>query len=375
MSGSGYLKDILKKTTSIRWVPSSFEELAKSEIDMLKPLQSRFKSENIPVDSTGNNYIHCLSFEENCPSDAPHLILTHGYGSGLAFYVHNFDELAKKFKLHAIDWTGFGCSARIKYQGKTFQDAEQYFLEPFERFLEKKKLDRFYLAGHSLGGYISGRYAIRHPETLKGLLLVSPVGVPEPPPHYNTYRTRSKMAPLYWTAKLADVSASRALRLAGPWAPGFIEHFNRMRGMAGRYKGLYDANYEKIVGAYTYHVNTVTSGCGDSAANGLLGHLSTYACEPLIRNFDAFRALNVSFFYGEFDWMDAGAGHSFAMGLRAAAIDEARALGEPEKIIEYFGFRKAGHNMYADNPGQFNGAVEKFVNDCEKYWKLKKTTK
>ncbi len=39
--------------------------------------------------------------------------------------------------------------------------------------------DKFILAGHSFGGFISGHYACRYPEKIKKLLMLSPFGVPK----------------------------------------------------------------------------------------------------------------------------------------------------------------------------------------------------
>jgi len=38
----------------------------------------------------------------------------------------------------------------------------------------------FYLAGHSFGGYISSHYALRFPEYIKKLILISPIGIKDP---------------------------------------------------------------------------------------------------------------------------------------------------------------------------------------------------
>ena len=39
-------------------------------------------------------------------------------------------------------------------------------------------LKDFILAGHSFGGYICGHYAVRYPQYIKKLLMLSPAGVP-----------------------------------------------------------------------------------------------------------------------------------------------------------------------------------------------------
>ena len=42
---------------------------------------------------------------------------------------------------------------------------------------EECEFTDFYLMGHSFGGYMSGNYAVRYPQHLKKLVLLSPIGV------------------------------------------------------------------------------------------------------------------------------------------------------------------------------------------------------
>lgn len=45
---------------------------------------------------------------------------------------------------------------------------------------DRMGLERFELVGHSLGGYLSAVFALRHPDRVSRLVLVSPVGIPTP---------------------------------------------------------------------------------------------------------------------------------------------------------------------------------------------------
>ena len=63
---------------------------------------------------------------------------------------------------------------------QTPQSALNYFLHYLEQWrLAIGPLKKFYLAGHSFGGFIAGHWALKcHKEAkLKKLLLISPVGI------------------------------------------------------------------------------------------------------------------------------------------------------------------------------------------------------
>jgi pimeloyl-ACP methyl ester carboxylesterase len=51
-------------------------------------------------------------------------------------------------------------------------------VESLEEWREKMNLEKMTLVGHSLGGYLSAVYALRYPERVERLILLSPAGVP-----------------------------------------------------------------------------------------------------------------------------------------------------------------------------------------------------
>lgn len=53
-------------------------------------------------------------------------------------------------------------------------------------------LKDFYLAGHSFGGFICGHYAIKYPQYIKKLLMLSPVGLPKRPDNFDLSKERFK---------------------------------------------------------------------------------------------------------------------------------------------------------------------------------------
>ena len=117
------------------------------------------------------------------------LVMLHGYGAGLGFFYKNFEGLSrvKGWKVYALDLLGMGRSSRppfkllAKDRQKSITEAENWFIDALEEWRVQKKIDRFTLLGHSLGGYMAVAYALKYPGHLNKLVLASPVGIPEDP--------------------------------------------------------------------------------------------------------------------------------------------------------------------------------------------------
>ena len=118
-----------------------------------------------------------------------HLVMLHGYGAGLGFFYKNFEPLSRLrgWQLHALDMLGMGRSTRppfrinAKKREDATKEAEDWFVDALEEWRVKRKIERFTLLGHSLGGYMAVAYALKYPGRLNKLILASPVGIPEDP--------------------------------------------------------------------------------------------------------------------------------------------------------------------------------------------------
>lgn len=131
------------------------------------------------------------------------LVIMHGYAAGLGFFFKNFDGLhagLSDWNIYALDWLGFGLSARPKFHAKTsdlsqtkdkgelnldndvnplmaVRETEDWFIESLEAWRKTKNIEKFTLMGHSMGGYLSAVYAFRYPQHVEKLIMVSPAGV------------------------------------------------------------------------------------------------------------------------------------------------------------------------------------------------------
>jgi cardiolipin-specific phospholipase len=152
-------------------------------------------SERVPLGKP-KHYLNTLAIESTSPSpDAPPpAVLLHGYGAGLGFFFLNFPALARwagmrGTSVYAVDWLGMGRSARVPFRVRAkrddipgrVQEAESFFVESLEEWRERAGLEKMTLVGHSLGAYFSTVYALRYPQRVHRLILLSPAGVPRDP--------------------------------------------------------------------------------------------------------------------------------------------------------------------------------------------------
>ncbi|RJE22117.1 Alpha beta hydrolase [Aspergillus sclerotialis] len=148
----------------------------------------RWRSSMVEL-SGKNRALNEFSVERVGEEADQHLVMLHGYGAGLGFFYKNFEPLSrlKGWQLHALDMLGMGRSTRpafrinAKKREDAIKEAEDWFVDALEEWRIKRKIDRFTLLGHSLGGYMAVAYALKYPGHLNKLILASPVGIPEDP--------------------------------------------------------------------------------------------------------------------------------------------------------------------------------------------------
>lgn len=102
------------------------------------------------------------------------IILVHGLASNAGFWRYNIPELAKHFRVIAVDLPGYGKSQKDFY----FYNMS-FFAEQIKRLVDELKINKFIYIGHSMGGQIGINFALKYPERLEKLILASPAGFEE----------------------------------------------------------------------------------------------------------------------------------------------------------------------------------------------------
>lgn len=105
-------------------------------------------------------------FEAGNP-DHPALIMIHGLGDEADTWRHLIAPLAADHHVIALDLPGFGRSDHIK---RSYMP--DLMMQSVLELMEVLRLDKAILMGSSLGGILSQGIAVKHPDRLRGLVLV-----------------------------------------------------------------------------------------------------------------------------------------------------------------------------------------------------------
>jgi len=287
---------------------------------------------NVPINYKGENYIHTIRAGDSNQV----LTLLHGYGgTGVLFYPI-LKELSKKYQVYCIDLLGMGLSSRPSFDCKTTEESIDFFVESLEKWREALGIERFYLGGHSFGGYIGAHYAMRHPSRVKKLLMLSPVGVTKHEEVFVKEDARKKthilVRPLFdvymkfWDEQMTFTSISQN-------SPMLFD-FLLKRFVSGRF-GL---PKEVATPIYEYLGETFKlPESSEKALHYILSPARLRARLPLEDLMLKYLTVPTVVYYGDHDWMDP-------VGAYRIARDHKKPNFEVRVV------KNAGHQLIIENP-------------------------
>lgn len=395
-SGMGILDALGGAIAAVRfwWTPVSVELATAAEAALLRPFHAadasgergevsiHTESDTLDFAGTGRyttsynvRVVHASppTSGDSASRDVPMLML-HGYGSGSALWTNNLRALtgagrdgAKRRDVYAMDMLGCGLSERPRFKATTRQEVEDLYVRAVDEWLDKRGLEKVVLTGHSFGGYAAAVYALRRPQRVERLLLVSPVGVPEgslddiAKRRREAARARREAAaqgaaagtqaearrPItsswWWPLAMSlvrilwwlGVTPNGVVRMLGPKGPAVVQGYAARR--------FVDGSVDKgALGRYLYQI-LAARGSGEYVLNRVLKP-GAYAVLPLCHRLPSLDArLPVDCFYGDADWMD----HKHFDDLVPHMPGQTRV-----HVVS-----RAGHYLFLDNHVDFNDAM------------------
>lgn len=116
-----------------------------------------------------------VHFTDTGPQDRAAIVLVHGFSASLHTWEAWKTALELDYRVITLDLPGHGLSrAEDPSQAKI-----ERFADVVHEVTQDLGIERFTLAGNSMGGNTAWSYALAYPETLDGLILVAASGWPE----------------------------------------------------------------------------------------------------------------------------------------------------------------------------------------------------
>lgn len=138
---------------------------------------------------------------------APPLFLIHCYFGTAAVWLSNVGCLAQHFRVYAVDVIGEPNKSRPVRPITSRAELAQWFVD----LLDMLGIQQAYMVGNSFGGFLTLNQAVRTPERLKGIVLISPAA------------TFAQMWPFYLHMFLPVMTGSeKRIRAAVQWAANGI---------------------------------------------------------------------------------------------------------------------------------------------------------
>lgn len=119
-----------------------------------------------------------VHYKDEGREGAPVLLLLHGTFSSLHTWDGWVDRLRDHYRMVRLDIPGFGLTGPPRGGRFTIE----WMVGFIDDFTEELGLERFHVAGNSLGGYFAWRYAAERPGKVDRLVLVDAAGYPMPLP-------------------------------------------------------------------------------------------------------------------------------------------------------------------------------------------------
>ncbi|KAL7244889.1 hypothetical protein ACSBR2_000267 [Camellia fascicularis] len=346
----------------LRWIPTSTNHIIAAEKRLLSLVKTPYTQEQVNIGSgppgskirwfrsTSDEprFINTVTFDSK--EGSPTLVMVHGYAASQGFFFRNFDALAKHFRVIAVDQLGWGGSSRPDFTCKSTEETEAWFIDSFEEWRRAKNLTNFILLGHSFGGYVAARYALKHPEHVKHLVLVGSAGF--------SSETDARSEPLMrfratWKGAVlkhlwdSNLTPQKIIRGIGPFGPDMVRKYTSARFGSYSTGQVLNEEESKLLSEYVYH--TLAAKASGELCLKYIFAFGAFTRVPLLESASEWK-VPTTFIYGYEDWMSY-----------EGAQDARKHMKVPCEIIRV---PQAGHFVFIDNPTAFHSAV---LYGCRKF--------
>ncbi|MCI0856371.1 MAG: alpha/beta hydrolase [Chloroflexi bacterium] len=146
---------------------AAYAQYAIRRFEHLDPLNADAPGSYLDIDGTAIHYVEAGRGED--------VVLIHGWNGSTFSFRYTIPELAQRYRVIAIDLMGYGYSARMRDADYSLTGQSEIVAQAMDRL----GVTNAAVIGHSMGGAVATRLALRHPDWVRKLVLVDSVNVTE----------------------------------------------------------------------------------------------------------------------------------------------------------------------------------------------------
>ena len=114
-----------------------------------------------------------IHYRDEGNDEGPVIVLLHGFNASLFNFERLVPLLAEDFRLVSLDLPAFGLTGAVPSGEYTIEN----FKETVSELTHYLDIEKFSIAGNSMGGHVAWRYALEYPDQIEGLILIAAGGV------------------------------------------------------------------------------------------------------------------------------------------------------------------------------------------------------
>ncbi|CAI2372178.1 unnamed protein product [Moneuplotes crassus] len=293
----------------------------------------------VPIED--NEYIWTYEFGD---TSKPHIVIVHGFGGAGMIFFKMFKQLSQHFHVYLIDILGMGRSNRGDFDCETYEECESYFVNSIEKWRHKIGIGKMNLFGHSFGGFICSKYALRYAERINKLMLFSPWASEAcTEDQLNGLEEEMKEQPLKRRIRYKFMKAiyqrSTLFEMARK-AGRFLGSYMIKKFIHGRFSNELDAEQLEAIKEYLSQI-ILRKGSSEYGFVKMFPYFNRSE-NAILNHLDEYNELNleISFYYGTKDWMDT-------CFNQTKVSQKLKDVGKKVYLIQ-----DAGHHLYFDNPDE-----------------------
>jgi pimeloyl-ACP methyl ester carboxylesterase len=116
-----------------------------------------------------------IHFRDEGRADGPPVVLIHGANASLHTWEPWVNSLGDGYRIITLDLPAHGLTGKVP--DRDYSSANQ--VATVDAVAQHLGVDRFVLGGNSMGGGVTWRYTLEHPDKIEAMILVDAVGLPQ----------------------------------------------------------------------------------------------------------------------------------------------------------------------------------------------------